>query len=137
MEAIEECNLVFTYGTLKKGCGNANWLLEGKAEYIDQDVTCESYFMGQRGFPYVFKQEVVEPLYEGVEYLPVYGSVWQVDDPKVMDNLDLLEGYPSHYTREVVELKSGAKAWMYLQPDAYYLQYVYISPINKEGYYEW
>lgn len=103
-------NLFFVYGTLKAGYGNHRVLrdspLVGPATSLRP-----SYFMSQVGFPYLFK---------GGEHF-VSGEVYTVNDADVKQGLDWLEGYPSHYTREVhpfvlADTLEVVDAWVYLNP---------------------
>lgn len=94
---------VFVYGTLKQGQGNHS-VLDG-APFIEETETVKSYDMLHLGgYPGVI---------EGVtgEGTTIKGEVYEVEG---LDRLDMLEGYPSLYYREEVELANGDTAWMYL-----------------------
>ena len=106
---------VFVYGSLKQGYGN-NRLLSlakflGATETVDDtyDLRCWG------SFPAVYKQGDTS----------IKGELYEVDED-TMKNLDYLEGYPSFYNRERVQLYSGDMAWMYYI-DAHH------SPEGKEG----
>lgn len=107
-------DLFFVYGTLKKGYGN-NRLLR-TSEFLGEAVSCLPIFnMCCVGFPYLFVG--------GDSY--VKGEIWRVTSDEVRQNLDWLEGYPTHYTRAVHEFVSpdyegpfqqAVQAWVYLNP---------------------
>lgn len=103
--------LVFVYGTLKKG--NHNHHLIAKANYCGKAHTTKSeyqmYHLG--GFPGVTKGDRV-----------IYGEVYMVNED-VMKSLDRLEGHPSFYERILVPVgiygdkkgeETSTKAWIYI-----------------------
>lgn len=101
-------NNVFVYGTLKQGYGN-NVLLR-KATFIGPAISLRPHFrMLDGGYPYLFT---------GGESF-VSGELYSVTDPEFR-RLDGLEGYPTHYTREVhqfhTERLAVYDAWVYLNP---------------------
>ena len=95
---------VFVYGTLKSGGeirGLNNFgdsaIIVGKAKTQFPD-----YEMVDLGaFPGV--------VLNGTKY--IQGEVWEVDD-EVMEQLDMIEGYPEFYNRQQTQTTLG-KAWMY------------------------
>lgn len=93
---------VFVYGSLKRGFGN-NVLLRD-AEFIGNDETIRSDFDLRCWGAY-------PAVYESGSTV-VKGELYSVDDG-TFTSLDGLEGYPDFYNRQLVELKSGNKAWMY------------------------
>jgi gamma-glutamylcyclotransferase (GGCT)/AIG2-like uncharacterized protein YtfP len=103
-----EMSNVFVYGTLKTGYGN-NALLR-RATFIGRATSLlPSFRMLDGGYPYLFT---------GGESF-VSGELYSVTDPQFR-RLDGLEGYPTHYTREVhqftSELGNVYDAWVYLNP---------------------
>lgn len=104
-----DVHLVFVYGTLKPGYSN-NYLLKD-AEHVDKGTTVEKYALYKQGIPYVTKNESI---------VQIQGDVYLVDD-STLSRLDQLEGHPSWYCREQVEvtLATGqiVSAWIYFHPN--------------------
>ena len=88
---------IFVYGTLKQGFHNHS-LLED-AEFICEATTKEKYPMVniEEYFPYLLNKK-------GVGHY-IKGEVYRMDDA-ILLLLDILEGYPEHYTRETIEVLS-------------------------------
>lgn len=110
-------NLVFVYGTLKRGHGN-HVLLEN-SDYLGEAVSELSRYEMRApetgGFPFVTDVSV-----HSKNKGRILGEIYRVDD-SVLDRLDLLEGHPSFYTRRIRTFKlldSGevVAAWIYLHP---------------------
>lgn len=96
---------IFVYGTLRKGCRNHH-LLEG-IEFIDAECKgVERYWKAGYSFPFARRRDS-----------KIYGELYSVDD-STLARLDLLEGHPNFYKRELftVQDKDGKeyKAWIYL-----------------------
>lgn len=86
---------VFVYGTLKNGYGN-HYLLRDSA-FLGKGTTIEDHFtMFDGGFPYVIN--------EGRFH--VRGEVYEVNNERVMESLDRLEGVPTHYQRKDSSVKT-------------------------------
>lgn len=94
--------LVAVYGTLKKGRGNHHVMENSGGSNMFLTTTKREYTMHDGGFPKVVKgntSRIGVEVYE-VEYLA---------------HLDYLEGHPTHFKRELVELEGTDKtAWMYI-----------------------
>ena len=88
---------IFVYGTLKEGYHN-HYLLEN-AEFICEAITKEKYPMVniEGDFPYLLNKQG-----QGHN---IQGEVYRIDDA-ILVMLDVLEGYPEHYTRESIEVLS-------------------------------
>ena len=100
----EDDSYVFVYGTLKTGYGNNHILYN--AEFVDVG-TVYDYGLIDGGFPYAIYCEGMQ----------VNGEVYLVKDQHTMDRLDMLEGYPTHYTRDYVQVDTERgvfNAWMYV-----------------------
>ncbi len=106
-------NLIFAYGTLKKGFRNDHYL--EYSAFVAPAVTTASYF------------EMVEYLYDplGDWTYPavrtsgqgrIAGEIYRVDHA-TLEKLDILEQEGKHYFRQMVELDNGLSAWMYLDMD--------------------
>lgn len=97
---------VFVYGTLKMGYGNHH-LLDG-AWFEGEGVTKERWPLdASSAIPFLHKREGEGERVEGELYLV---------DPETLSRLDALEGHPSFYRREIieVELSNGVfEAWAY------------------------
>lgn len=92
--------LVFVYGTLKRGHGNHHWLAEApfRGEAVLPDVVLHD--LGP--FPMAVPGEG-----------SVRGEVYAVDAAGLA-RLDRLEGYPRLYDRRPLPLADGRRAWVYL-----------------------
>lgn len=99
---------VFVYGTLKQGFGNHVLLKDSK--FVSNGHTKEEYVMySTGGFPVVAEAETG---------LHVSGEVYEIT-PEVLKRLDRLEGYPTMYDRQEVEIDLEGTGvyqtcWMYV-----------------------
>ena len=116
---------VFVYGTLRKGFHNHS-LIED-AEYLGNSYTCKEYSMlicTSTGIPFVVKEK----------NYPIFGEVYKCD-AKIMANLDRLEGHPTFYRRELIDIfiPDGIdriiemKAWLYFLRGGYDYTRMYLS----------
>jgi len=109
MEAAKRNQRVFVYGTLKKGQYFHPKYLEDKSNYLGKATAGLDYTMYVDGLPHLVK----EPTDEGVK-----GELYEVDE-SVLKSLDELEGHPSVYFREIIDVydESGGRvlAWAYLR----------------------
>lgn len=103
--------LIFVYGTLKRAHGNYRLLRTSK--FIGEGVTVsDNWKMYDGGFPMVTS---------GGKF-HVKGELFEVDDAKVLNNLDALEGHPDFFRRTPVTIRVGADefdAEMYTVGDNY------------------
>ena len=100
--------LVFVYGTLRRGHGNHVLLKDSK--FIDAGLTKDKYAMYHTGIPFVNEDEQVSN---------IFGEVYQVSG-HVLKMLDLLEGHPSWYIRKKITVCGSKKkyhAWLYFNDD--------------------
>lgn len=104
---INQSNRVFVYGSLKRGEPNHQWLygaiFAGRARLLSAELySLTSYPMAvlRPGSPQV-----------------IHGEVFVID-AEGLDRLDLLEGYPNYYDRQILNLSDGTMAWVYLGRDA-------------------
>ncbi|WP_193112100.1 gamma-glutamylcyclotransferase family protein [Sulfurimonas paralvinellae] len=88
---------LFVYGTLKQGFHNHHLLAD--AEFICNAASKQNYPMvnTEEYFPYLIDNE-------GHGY-NVKGEVYRIDEA-ILEMLDILEGYPQHYTRREIEVVS-------------------------------
>lgn len=96
-------NLLFVYGTLKKGKGNSGFLKDAFFLNTAKIKGVTMYNLG--AFPAVV---------ENGEYT-VSGEVYKIDT-KILKHVDALEGHPSFYTRKIKGLDTGQSAWVYFLP---------------------
>ncbi len=95
-------NLVFVYGTLRKGEVNHFWL-DG-AMFVGQYTIPSGWHMIDLGpYPAVIADKV--------SFVPIIGEIYQVT-PAILEKLDELEEYPTLYGREQITTKFGL-AWIY------------------------
>jgi gamma-glutamylcyclotransferase (GGCT)/AIG2-like uncharacterized protein YtfP len=99
-EAICEGQLVFVYGTLKRGETNHHWL-EGACWQGEAEL--RGVVLHDLG---PFPMAVIG---DG----SAQGEVYAVDD-RGLARLDELEGYPRLYDRQRLRLSDGRTAWVYL-----------------------
>ncbi len=88
---------VFVYGTLKRGHGNNKHFLKD-AVFLGKATTSNRWTMGGKGqsFPYVYEEN--EKLGANI-----VGEVFAIDSVE-LQGLDRLEGVPSHYKRNTIEV---------------------------------
>ena len=111
----ENTHKVFVYGTLKKGFSNHYWHLGSAEDVFPFASTVKKYAM-------IVKTGYVYPyiLGEHDQGHRILGEVYEVTDSQ-LTRLDLLEGNPTHYRRELVEIENDEnpgeiiKAWMYIK----------------------
>lgn len=100
-----ERELLFVYGTLKRGFGN-HWYLE-KAKFLGNAETVEKYALYEVGIPYVVKEEKIST---------IKGEVYEVGRAE-LTAIDKLEGHPKYYRREKVRVRvengDEVEAWFY------------------------
>jgi gamma-glutamylcyclotransferase (GGCT)/AIG2-like uncharacterized protein YtfP len=97
----ESVNKVMVYGSLLSGLHNHGVISTG--ELLGTHTTKPEFTMySLRGFPGVTHHGSTN----------IKGEVYEVDSNTFRD-LDRLEGYPTFYTREVIDTPYG-KAWIYL-----------------------
>jgi len=101
--------IVFVYGTLKRGFSNHVLLLNQK--FLGNGVTVDKYVMYANGIPYV------SDMFKSSE---ISGELYQVSK-SALHYMDLLEGHPEWYIRKKTSIKyidkSGnhkkINAWLY------------------------
>ena len=101
-------NKVFVYGTLK--LGEVNSYLLASSKFLGKATSLFDMAMtnGAGSYPYCYGEHP-----DGCE---IEGELYQVTDT-VLKTLDILEGYPTHYTRKehLFIADSGVEtAWIYI-----------------------
>ena len=98
--------LVFVYGTLRKGCHN-NYLLNSSL-FIGNAKTVEKYTMYTDTIPYVNDK---------IKTSNIFGEIYKVTSGDLLQ-LDQLEGHPNWYERKkrLCKTKNGQLiyAWIYI-----------------------
>lgn len=109
-KAVEtKTSLVFCYGTLKLGY-TSNKRLLGDSEFVCKATTYDKFLMvNLGGYPGVLLNGHTE----------IQGDVYRIT-PTTLESLDLYEGHPGFYHRELIEVpKVEDKCWIYLLPESY------------------
>ncbi len=105
--------LVFVYGTLKKGQRNHHILETGNAKFIGATVTKEEKFL----------MHVFESVSSPGKFTPgvflngagkISGELYEVNS-KTLCELDRLEGLGEKYDRMSVILSNDMQAWIYIE----------------------
>ncbi|MFC1745111.1 gamma-glutamylcyclotransferase family protein [Candidatus Riflebacteria bacterium] len=103
---MENENLIFVYGTLRRGLSNHAQFLSD-SEYIGTAKTVEKYAMYADGIPYVVTAE---------PHSIITGEVYRVNE-QTLAEIDRLEGHPDYYFRVKVEIilmnRERIMAWLY------------------------
>ena len=98
---MKEGDLLFVYGTLRKGEGSDLSISSGAEFVSEDDINGNIYNLGW---------------YPGVTIggnNVVHGEVFKLTDASIIRQLDIYEGYPNLYDRSVVETKGGRRVWVY------------------------
>jgi len=117
--------LLFVYGSLKKGFDNHN-LLSKSAKRLGKAHTVKKFAMFEDSFgnyPYIIDTPVSK----------INGELYQITRAELMQRIDEFEGAPDFYIRKKIEVKShhGIKrAFVYVKSNA-------VLPTNKQPLKEW
>lgn len=103
-------NNVFVYGTLKKGYGNHERILNGLIGY--KATAPDIALHDGPGFPFAVRNADAVAI----------GELYIVDDNQ-LNAMDALEGHPGWYKRElthiILENHERCDGWVYLNPEAH------------------
>jgi len=124
--------IVAVYGSLKRGFGNYRVMEDAQGVFIGEaESEADNFIMAGYGFPYVVTSDS-----EVAGKIMV--ELFEVPELGVLTNLDLLEGHPTFYKREVMRFtKANSKtieAWVYIY------QGNIIADVNlrqENGVYKW
>lgn len=136
-EAINACNRVFVYGTLKMGFGNHATLSGASYDPAKHKcLTLDKFAMigKDNAFPYVVEEDDDFGKY-------IKGELYNVDK-HIMARLDTLEGYPHHYHRKVIQVvpETGGvpiSAWIYYNEEIDYKPCDCIDVFEKKEKLAW
>lgn len=105
---IKAGDLVFVYGTLKRG-QTADLSKNHNTEFVAEDAI--NGFIYDLGW-YPGVKATSGPFDRGMP--AVHGEVFRINDAMVGLALDAYEGYPGLYTRIETETAGGRKVWVYV-----------------------
>ena len=110
---IEPFNeLLFVYGSLKKGFDNHN-LLDKYAKRVGKASTVGKFAMYEDSFgnyPYLVKEPVTK----------VMGELYEIKRKELLDRIDEFEGAPEYYQRKKIKVKTHkgvSVAFVYIRED--------------------
>jgi gamma-glutamylaminecyclotransferase len=109
MTMNSDSDLVFVYGTLKRGLGNHRVMQGAGGEFVTAARTEDSFPLVVDGLPYLLDMP-------GCGHR-VEGEVYRVSSDEGWARLDRLEGHPNFYRRRVITVlgEDGTRheAWAY------------------------
>jgi len=117
--------LLFVYGSLKKGFDNHN-LLSKYAKRIGKSITIGKFGMFEDSFgnyPYLVPAPKMR----------IHGELYLIERKELLDKLDQFEGAPEYYERKKILVKSHRgthRAFVYIQPHT-------AVPKNQKPLREW
>lgn len=122
MEVIK----VFVYGSLKKNFPNSKYLKT--ARFIKNISTSDKFTMYDFGYyPAI--------VFDDSGYL-IEGELYEVNN-RTLDNLDILEGYPSFYNRKLINLEDGNSAYIYyLNNTSRLSKYNKVKPVKDKLFWD-
>ena len=106
---------IFVYGTLKRGMSNSKYLPNYAIKHIQKATTKGTlYYISSGAYPCL--KRCGNNLIHG-ELISVKDKYWE----EILANIDVLEGYPTFYNREIIQVinENGEKdfAWVYIFND--------------------
>lgn len=112
-EEEPKTQLVAVYGTLKHGHGNHRFLTRCKLKAVERSAGWTMYpvYEGPNGEPLGYPICIPDRFDKSIVI-----EIYEVDG-NVMEALDVLEGYPRFYKRELIVTTVG-EAWIYYQDEA-------------------
>ncbi len=117
---------VFVYGTLCSGEHNHSYISENLVRSLGVFKTVEKYYMIRNkgySFPYLIPSGLLDLKEEPIK---ITGEVYEITK-EGLDRIDMLEGVPDHYTRDVITVENEegkAQAFIYLMKDKAYLDVI-------------
>jgi len=122
---IDKKDILFVYGSLKKGFDNHN-VLSNDATYIGEAITVDKYGMFEDSFgnyPYLIPTPIMQ----------IYGELYHIKSKELWKSLDKFEGAPEYYQRQEILVKINdtiQNAFVYIQPNT-------TLPKDKESLNQW
>ncbi len=117
--------LIFVYGSLKKGFDNHH-LLSKHTKRLGKAITVGKFGMFEDSFgnyPYLVP----------VPKMRIHGELYLIERKELLERLDEFEGAPEYYERKKILVKSHhgtQRAYVYIQPHA-------SIPVDQEPLREW
>jgi len=103
--------MLFVYGSLKKGFDNHN-LLRKHTKRIGKAITMGKFGMFEDSFgnyPYLIP----------IPKMRIHGELYEIQRKELLERLDTFEGYPEYYERKKILVKTHkgtVRAFVYIQP---------------------
>ena len=122
---------VFVYGTLKRGYWNHH-LLE-TSEFLGDAITIDKYLFHSEGIPYMMRPTAIQVKDKNLVFHLglVTGELFQVTEQTVLSSLDRLEGHPSMYRRQDLQVLSGGNV---TKCEGYFYQHtITFDKVNENG----
>lgn len=117
--------VLFVYGSLKKGFDNHN-LLRKHCKRIGKALTIGKFGMFEDSFgnyPYLTTSPQMR----------IHGELYELQRKELLEKLDRFEGYPDYYERKKILVKTHkgtVRAFVYIQPNA-------AVPMGQKALREW
>ena len=108
---IDEKNILFVYGSLKRGFDNHNILLQD-SRYLGKAITVDKFGMFQDTFgnyPYLISVPIMQ----------IYGELYEIKSTALWKKLDEFEGVPDYYDRKRITVRLDGDiydSFVYIQP---------------------
>jgi len=103
--------LLFVYGSLKKGFDNHHVLQEG-SQYLGPAITADKFGMfrdNRANCPYIISVPIMQ----------IHGELYAIESTDLWKKLDEFEGVPDYYDRKTITVIFDGKtydAFVYFQP---------------------
>jgi len=108
---LKTTRYMFVYGTLMRNYHNSIHLK--KSKYIGKATTMQPYLM--TAYSYCSIPFVIKHLPQSL----IQGELFEINSEETLNRIDMLEGHPHGYRREVISVKVNDeiyKAWIYFYP---------------------
>ena len=103
--------LLFVYGSLKKGFDNHKLLDDKYAKRIGEASTVDKFAMYEDNFgnyPYLIKEPINQ----------IRGELYEIEKKELLDKIDEFEGAPEYYQRKKIKVKTNKdtkQAFVYIR----------------------
>lgn len=131
---MENCNLVFVYGTLKSGHGNNKLLSTSKL--IGSRLTKDKFVLLEAGCPFLVP-EIVCPADLQDTARQVRGELWRIPEDGTLEDLDRLEGEGYLYHRRYILTDKNELCWSYVVITPRIFTSASYSTLNSKGEWQW